>query len=50
MEKLGIPEIQLKPTTLTFHGIVLGHSCTCNDPPFAKGRSPVYCAIPWISR
>jgi hypothetical protein len=28
MEKLGIPEIQLKPTRLTFHGIVPGHSCT----------------------
>jgi hypothetical protein len=28
MEKLEIPEIQLKPTKLTFHGIVLGHSCT----------------------
>jgi hypothetical protein len=27
MEKLGIPEIQLKPTKLTFHGIVSGHSC-----------------------
>jgi hypothetical protein len=28
MEKLGIPAIQLKPTKLTFHGIVSGHSCT----------------------
>jgi hypothetical protein len=28
MEKLGIPEIQLKPTKLTFHGIVPRHSCT----------------------
>jgi hypothetical protein len=28
MEKLGIPVIQLKPTKLTFHGIVPGHSCT----------------------
>jgi hypothetical protein len=28
MEKLRIPEIQLKPTKLTFHGIMLGHSCT----------------------
>jgi hypothetical protein len=28
MEKLRIPEIQLKPTKLTFHGIVPGHSCT----------------------
>jgi hypothetical protein len=28
MEKLGIPAIQLKPTKLTFRGIVLGHSCT----------------------
>jgi hypothetical protein len=28
MEKLGIPAIQLKPTKLTFHGIVPGHSCT----------------------
>jgi hypothetical protein len=28
MEKLGIPAIQLKPTKLTFHGIVLGYSCT----------------------
>jgi hypothetical protein len=28
MEKLGIPEIQLMPTKLTFHGIVPGHSCT----------------------
>jgi hypothetical protein len=27
MEKLEIPEIQLKPTKLTFHGIVPGHSC-----------------------
>jgi hypothetical protein len=22
----------------------------CNAPPFAKGRTPVICAIPWISR
>jgi hypothetical protein len=28
MEKLGIPAIQLKPTMLTFHGIMPGHSCT----------------------
>jgi hypothetical protein len=28
MEKLGIPEIQLKPTKLTYHGIAPGHSCT----------------------
>jgi hypothetical protein len=28
MKKLGIPAIQLKPTKLTFHGIVPGHSCT----------------------
>jgi hypothetical protein len=28
MEKLGIPVIQLKPTKLTFHGIVVGYSCT----------------------
>jgi hypothetical protein len=28
MEKLGILAIQLKPTKLTFHGIVPGHSCT----------------------
>jgi hypothetical protein len=28
LEKLGIPAIQLKPTKLTFHGIVPGHSCT----------------------
>jgi hypothetical protein len=28
MEKLGIPEIQLKPTKRTFHGIVPRHSCT----------------------
>jgi hypothetical protein len=28
MEKLRIPEIQLKPTKLTFHGIVPRHSCT----------------------
>jgi hypothetical protein len=28
MEKLRIPAIQLKPTTLTFHGIMPGHSCT----------------------
>jgi hypothetical protein len=28
MEKLGIPSIQLKPTKLTFHGIVPGNSCT----------------------
>jgi hypothetical protein len=27
MEKLGIPAIQLKPTKLTFNGIVPGHSC-----------------------
>jgi hypothetical protein len=27
MEKLRIPAIQLKPTKLTFHGIVPGHSC-----------------------
>jgi hypothetical protein len=28
MEKLGIPLAQLKPSRLTFHDIVLGHSCT----------------------
>jgi hypothetical protein len=28
MEKIEIPEIQLKPTKLTFHGIMPGHSCT----------------------
>jgi hypothetical protein len=28
MEKLGIPAIQLKPTKLTFHGIMPGYSCT----------------------
>jgi hypothetical protein len=28
MEKLGIPLAQLKPSWLTFHGIVPGHSCT----------------------
>jgi hypothetical protein len=28
MEKLGIPAIRLKPTKLTFHGIMPGHSCT----------------------
>jgi hypothetical protein len=28
MEKLGIPLAQLKPSWLTFHGIVSGHSCT----------------------
>jgi hypothetical protein len=28
MEKLGIPIAQLKPSWLTFHGIVPGHSCT----------------------
>jgi hypothetical protein len=28
MEKLRIPEIQMKPTKPTFHGIVPGHSCT----------------------
>jgi hypothetical protein len=28
MEKLGIPLAQLKPSRLTFHGIVPGHSCT----------------------
>jgi hypothetical protein len=28
IEKLGIPAIQLKPTKLTFHGIVPEHSCT----------------------
>jgi hypothetical protein len=28
MEKLGIPLAQLKPSQLTFHGIVPGHSCT----------------------
>jgi hypothetical protein len=28
MEKLGIPAIQLKPTKLTFHGIMPGHSYT----------------------
>jgi hypothetical protein len=22
----------------------------CDAPPFTKGRTPVYCAIPWISR
>jgi hypothetical protein len=27
MEKLGIPLAQLKPSWLTFHGIVPGHSC-----------------------
>jgi hypothetical protein len=28
MEKLGIPLAQLKPSWLTFHGIMPGHSCT----------------------
>jgi hypothetical protein len=28
MEKLGIPIAQLKPSRLTFHGIMPGHSCT----------------------
>jgi hypothetical protein len=28
MEKLGILLAQLEPSRLTFHGIVLGHSCT----------------------
>jgi hypothetical protein len=28
MEKLGIPRAQLKPSRLTFHGIMPGHSCT----------------------
>jgi hypothetical protein len=28
MEKLGIPIAQLKPSWLTFHGIIPGHSCT----------------------
>jgi hypothetical protein len=28
LEKLGIPIAQLKPSRLTFHGIVPGHSCT----------------------
>jgi hypothetical protein len=28
MEKLGIPLAQLEPSRLTFHGIVLGYSCT----------------------
>jgi hypothetical protein len=28
MEKLGIPLAQLKPSRLTFHGIMVGHSCT----------------------
>jgi hypothetical protein len=28
MEKLGIPVAQLKPSRLTFHGVVPGHSCT----------------------
>jgi hypothetical protein len=31
MEKLGIPLAQLKPSRLTFHGIVPGHSCTPMD-------------------
>jgi hypothetical protein len=28
LEKLGIPLAQLRPSRLTFHGIVPGHSCT----------------------
>jgi hypothetical protein len=28
LEKLGIPLAQLKPSRLTFHGIIPGHSCT----------------------
>jgi hypothetical protein len=28
LEKLGIPLAQLKPSRLTFHGVVPGHSCT----------------------
>jgi hypothetical protein len=28
IEKLGIPLAQLKPSRLTFHGIMPGHSCT----------------------
>jgi hypothetical protein len=31
MKKLGIPLAQLKPSRLTFHGIVPGHSCTPMD-------------------
>jgi hypothetical protein len=27
LEKLGIPIAQLKPSRLTFHGVVPGHSC-----------------------
>jgi hypothetical protein len=27
MEKLGILAVQVKPSRLTFHGIMLGHSC-----------------------
>jgi hypothetical protein len=46
MEKLGIPEIHLKPTKLTFHGIVPGHSCTLMgrielEVPFGR-REPIW--------
>jgi hypothetical protein len=37
LEKLGIPLAQLKPSRLTFHGIVPGHSCT----PLGKVRLEV---------
>jgi hypothetical protein len=39
-------ESQAHPSALHIH-LWLDH---CNAPPFAKGRTPVLCAIPWISR
>jgi hypothetical protein len=38
MEKLGIPVAQLKPSRLTFHGVVPGHSCT----PMGKVQLEVF--------
>jgi hypothetical protein len=37
LEKLGIPLAQLKPSQVTFHGIMPGHSCT----PLGKVRLEV---------
>jgi hypothetical protein len=33
--------------TLAKRALFIKH---CNTLPFAKGRTPVLCAIPWISR
>jgi hypothetical protein len=37
MEKLGISAAELKPSRLTFHGIILGNSCSPHGKDLARG-------------